>query len=101
MAILAECPLCHKKQGTENQTCSCGGWLIKRQGGKQVRNPKTRYWIKFRLPNGTQRKEYVGTSIDVARDADSKRRVQKREKRIFDMLPEANMSFLELTEWYC
>jgi integrase len=66
-----------------------------------VRNPKTRYWIKFRIPGGAQRKEYVGTSIDEARDADSKRRVQKREKRIFDMLPEANMTFEELTTWYC
>lgn len=98
--VLAECPLCHKKQSTDNQDCSCGGWLIKRQGAKKVRNSKTRYWIKFRLPDGTQRKEYVGMSITEAEDADGKRRVQKRENRIFDMLPESKLTFNELTGWY-
>ena len=39
MAVLAECPICHKKQTIKNADCECGRWLIRRQNGKQVRNP--------------------------------------------------------------
>jgi integrase len=42
----------------------------------------------------------VGDSVEEARDADGKRRVQKRENRIFEIMPEAKMSFQELTDWY-
>ena len=99
MAILAECPRCHNKQSTRNKTCSskngCGLDL-----DKAKRSKKVKYWIQYRLPGGKQRKEYVGTSIEEARDADGKRRGQKRENRIFDMVPEATMTFYELAEWY-
>lgn len=98
--VLAECPICHKKQSVKNNDCECGEWLVKKQNKKQVRNPKTRFWIKFRLPDGKQRKEYVSMSITEAQDADGKRRVQKRENRIFDMLPESKMTFSELADWY-
>jgi integrase len=66
-----------------------------------------RYWISYRLPNGKQRRESVASfenlnpySIEDARDAESKRKVQRREKRIFEMLPETHMTFSELAEWY-
>lgn len=95
MAILAECPVCHKKQKVTNKVCDCGTGF-----DKAKKSGKVRYWIQFRLPGGKQRKEYVGTSIEEARDADGKRRVQKRENRIFDILPEAKMTFEELTNWY-
>jgi integrase len=42
----------------------------------------------------------VGFSIKEAQDAEGKRRSQKRENRIFDVKPEANMTFNELTKWY-
>jgi integrase len=58
------------------------------------------YWITYRLPGGKQKREVIGTSIEEARDADGKRRVQKREHRIFEILPEANMTFEELGNWY-
>ena len=95
MAILAECPICHKKQGVKNKLCSCGEDLDKAKRSKRVR-----YWIKYRMPGGKQRKEAVGYSIEEARDADGKRRVQKREKRTFDIKPEAKMTFKQLGEWY-
>lgn len=95
MAILAECPICHKKQSAKNRLCSCGEDLVKAKRSKKVR-----YWIQYRFPGGKQRKEFVGDSIEEARDAEGKRRSQKRENRIFDMLPEAKMTFSELTEWY-
>ena len=95
MAVLAECPICHKKQGAKNKLCACGEDLDKAKRSKRVR-----YWIKYRLPGGKQRKEAVGYSVEEARDADGKRRVQKREKRIFDIKPEAKMTFKQLGEWY-
>ncbi len=42
----------------------------------------------------------MGFSIDEARDAMGKRRGQKRENRLFDILPESKMTFLDLTDWY-
>jgi integrase len=58
------------------------------------------YWIVYRLPGGKQKKEIIGVSIEEVRDANAKRRVQKREKRIFDAKLEAKMTFKELTDWY-
>jgi integrase len=95
MAILAECPRCRKKQATKNKACKCGADL-----DKLKRSKKVRYWIDFKIPGGKVRQEPVGYSIEEARDADGKRRVQKRENRIFDMLPESNMTFKDLSEWY-
>jgi integrase len=95
MAILAECPACHKKQSNKNKVCPCGQDL-----DKAKRSKKVRYWISYRLPNGKQRRESVGFSIEEARDAEGKRRSQKRENRIFDMLPESKMTFNELAKWY-
>ena len=42
----------------------------------------------------------IGTSIEEARDAEGKRRTQKRENRIFDILMDSKVSFDELTAWY-
>ena len=101
MAILAECPFCHKKQATKNKLCSCGADLEKLKRSKKVR-----YWISYRLPGGKQRREPVNGesvnpySIESAREMHSKRVVQKKEKRIFDIKLDTNMTFNELAEWY-
>ncbi len=59
------------------------------------------------MPDGSQRRQAVGSlegldpySIEDARDADSKRKVQKRENQIFDIKPESKMTFQELANWY-
>jgi integrase len=104
MGVLAECPDCRNKQAAKNKVCKCGADL-----DKAKRSKKVPYWINYRIPVGKdeegktiykQRREAIGKSIEKARDADGKRRVQKRENRIFDMLPESNMAFQELTDWY-
>ena len=95
MGILAECPVCHRKQGTSNRLCNCGEDLVKAKKSKRVH-----YWISYRLHGDKQRRECVGTSIEEAKDAFGKRRSQKRENSIFDIKPDAKMSFNELTEWY-
>jgi len=102
MAILAECPVCHRKQSVKNKKCSCGVQLDEAKKTKKVR-----YWISYRTRDGKQRRESVGAfkdldafSIDDAVDAMAKRRVQKRERKLFDELPETTMTFTELTKWY-
>jgi integrase len=95
MAILAECPFCRKKQSIRNKNCICGGDL-----DRAKRSKKVKYWINYRLPGGKQRRELVGFSVEEARDAEGKRRSQKRENRFFDMLPESKMTFDELAKWY-
>jgi len=95
MAILQECPICHKRHKVTKNKCSCGENLEKARRAQRVK-----YYISFRLPNGTQRRELVGNSIAEAYDADGKRRVQKRENRIFDILPDAKITFEKLTAWY-
>jgi integrase len=101
MAILAECPFCHKKQSAKNKLCKCGADLEKLKRSKKVK-----YWISYRLPGGTQRREAVSGegvnsySIESAREMHSKRVVQKKENKIFDTKPDSNMAFNELAEWY-
>jgi integrase len=43
----------------------------------------------------------VGRSIEAARDADSKRRVQRRENRFLDILIDSKITFNDLSAWYC
>lgn len=95
MSILIECPICHKKHATKNKLCECGQDL-----DKAKRSKKARFWISYRMPAGKQRREFVGGSIEEARDADGKRRGQKREGRIFEMLPDSKLTFNEIAKWY-
>jgi hypothetical protein len=101
MAILAECPYCHKKQSARNKQCNCGADL-----DKLKRSQKVKYWISYRLPGGKQRREPVEGeelnpySIENAREMHSKRVVQKKENRVFDILPESKMTFKGLAGWY-
>ena len=94
MAILAECPVCHNRQSVRNKVCSCGENLEKAKRSNRVQYSIV-YWLR-----GKQKRETIGTSIEEARDADGKRKVQKRENRIFDILPQANMTFEDLSGWY-
>lgn len=96
MAILAECPICHKKQKVANKVCDCGEKLDKAKRSKRVR-----FWITYRLPGGKQRREAVGFSVEDARTAEGKRKAQKYENpRILQKVPEEKMTFQELTDWY-
>ena len=74
MAILAECPICRSKQKLTNKNCKCGEDLAKAKRSKRVK-----YHISYRLPNGKQRREVVGYSIEDARAAEGKRKAQKKE----------------------
>jgi integrase len=97
MAILAECPLCRRRQAVRNKVCICGQDL---DGAKRAKRVKYHiiYWL-----HGKQKQELIGHSIEDARNANSARRTQKRENKLEDMLEvqaEGKMTFNQLTEWY-
>jgi integrase len=104
MAILAECPLCHRKQAVKNRNCvGCESDLVKPKRGGKVR-----YWIHYRVPGGKQRWEFVGNlpdgrpaGIEEARAAEGKRKAQKFENPgVLEKVPAEKMTFTELAEWY-
>jgi len=102
MAILQECPYCHRKQALKHKQCSCGGDLDKAKKARKVR-----YWINYRQPDGKQKRAYVGSfkdlngnSIEDARKANSKFEVNKAEKRLLDIKQDTEMTFQQLSDWY-
>jgi integrase len=102
MGILAQCPNCRNRQSARNKVCKCGQDLDKAKRGQRVK-----YWIIYRMPDGKQRKEYVGSfeelngySIEDARTAESKRKTQKKENRLLDIKLDSKLTFGELTKWY-
>jgi integrase len=96
MAILAECPTCHKKQAVKNRICVCGADLVK---AKKLQ--KVRYWVNYRLPDGKQRREAAGYLIEEAKAAEGKRKAQKYENPgILEKVPGEKMTFTELSKWY-
>ena len=97
MTILAECPICHRKKASKNRFCGnehCGEDLRKAKSSKRVR-----YWIDYRV-NGLHKREPVGFKLTDAQDAESKRRVQKRENKFFEILKDSKITFEDLTKWY-
>ena len=95
MGILAECPICRRRQSLRKKICLCGEDLDKAKRSKRVR-----YWINYRFHGGKQRRELVGFSISEARDADGKRRAEKREGKLFEIKPDIKMTFKGLSDWY-
>lgn len=95
MAILQECPICHKKHKATKNKCSCGENLQTARKSERVK-----YHVTYRLPSGKQRRELVGTSLSDAYAADGKKKGLKRENKLFDVLPDSKMPFKELSEWF-
>jgi hypothetical protein len=96
MAILAECPICHRKQSTKKKTCSCGENLDKAKRSGRV---------KFHVVQRVQGKQIWKLaddpfSIESAKACEGKRKGQKAEGRILDILREAKITFSELMKWY-
>jgi hypothetical protein len=62
------------------------------------------YWVAYRVLGGKQKFGKMtggnANSIEYAKDVESKRKVQKRENRIFDVKLESKMTLKELTDWY-
>lgn len=95
MAILAECPFCHRKQSLKRKKCSCGADL-----DQVKRTQKVRYWIDYRDDTGKHRRTPEGFSIEDAKAADGKVKGKKREGSILEITNEARTTYSELVEWY-
>jgi len=67
----------------KNRLCSCGADLL-----KENRLRKVRYWVIYRLADGSQRKEFVRLpdgrpgGIEEAKATEGKHRAQKKENPI-------------------
>jgi integrase len=97
MSVLAECPICHKKQSLRNRLCACGEDIVKAK-----RSERVRYWMSYRLPGGKQVRKIEGSGFSLTDTiaAEGKTKALKVENRILDIKPEAKMTFNELTKWY-
>ena len=111
MAVLIECPRCHRKLSTKSKVCS----TKQRQGcnldlEKAKRAGSVVYWIAYRLPHEkTPRWEKIvddkgKSKLDDAIAAMGKRKAQKTEgtlKKILDIKkPQDEITFQQLTTWY-
>ena len=65
---------------------------------KAKKAQRVKYWITYRVPGGRQIWEPVGNLIEDARAADGKRKGEKKENRIFDILPDSKITFNELAK---
>jgi integrase len=104
MAILAECPVCRRKQAVTHKACSCGVNLDAEKKSKKVK-----YHVVYRLPDGKQVWRGLASfencdpcSISDARKVEAKFNVCKKENKleVFDVRPEATMTFKQLSDWY-
>lgn len=103
MAILAECPVCHKKHSVKAKACPCGANL-----DNEKKNKKVRYHIVYRQ-EGKQVWRSLSTfkdcnaySITDANNVQAKFNVCKHENRleVFDVKPGTSMTFSDLAKWY-
>jgi len=101
MGVLAECPVCHTKQSTKNKKCKCGQDM---DAAKKKANFK--YWIDYVVKGKAYRisvdtiEGLDGSKISDAKTALAKRKVQKHEKREFEMVRGHDLTFNDLFKWY-
>jgi len=104
MAILAECPRCHRKQSIRNKKCKkCDVDLDTQKEQKKVRyhvvgriDGKQRWWSLSSFENVDP------FSLDDAKDVEAQLRVSKREGKldVFEVRKETTITFKELATWY-
>ena len=87
MAVMQQCPECHRRSTLKRDECVCGYDLA--TGRK---NQKVRYYSVYRKPEGGKMKqvvEFAGYKRKEASASDGKRRGQVKENRILETMPVA------------
>ncbi len=102
MAVLQECsnPKCRKKQSLNYSDKEGGGPRKKCTACGKALGKGTKFHIRYYDDNGRQRQEFVGFSRTDAKKAMAKRETQKGDGTLWEALPEANMTFGDLEDWY-
>ena len=95
MSILAECPICRKKQSLRNKLCSCGENL-----DKAKKSGRVRLWITYYLPGNKKRWELAGESLDDAKSLEADRRLLKKSGRLPEVMRGSKLTFKGLADWY-
>ncbi|MCP4160578.1 MAG: site-specific integrase [Deltaproteobacteria bacterium] len=94
MSVSQECPICKIRCSLKNNKCKCGEDLKKARRSKRVK-----FYVYYTI-KGKQYLECYQYSLDKAKAADGKIKGLKKEGRILDIIPEAKITFQELTDWY-
>ena len=77
MAILAECPQCHRRRSTKHKLCACGLDLV---GAEQ--SGHVRFWVNYALHDGKYRREPVGFSFTEAAAIEKEKQEAARQIRL-------------------
>jgi integrase len=91
VAKLAECPVCHQKQGVKNKKCRCGCDL-----SAAKKNKKVRYWDDYRV-NGKQVRQFIGMSIEEAHFNSAQNAIAKAQGH--DPADD-NTTVSDIVKWY-
>jgi integrase len=92
MAMLQECPKCHKRFSLKSKTCSCGFRFAKTAGKI--------YWIEFYV-DGRRRRERIGPNKQAAEQRLRDVLNRRTEGRYIDKAKNTRVTFDELAKWYC
>ena len=92
MAMLQECPKCHKRYGLKSKTCSCGFRFAKTAGKI--------YWIEFYV-DGRRRRERIGPNKQAAEQRLRDVLNRRTEGRYIEKAKNTRVTFDELAKWYC
>jgi len=93
--ILAECPICRKKQAIRNKLCACGNDL-----DKAKRNGKIRFWLNYRLAGGKQRREPAGETLAAAEIKKGEVLKQVQQGTLPEIAINKKLTMQELVDWH-
>ena len=101
MGILSECPACRRKQSNRiKNVCVVRAWIRPSDPGAWNTGSITACRAGNNAGKRGGDEGSMRQFIEDARTALSKRIVQKKEKRVLDMLPESQITFNDLADWY-
>lgn len=92
--IMAQCPICRRKQAVKNKVCKCGENL-----DKAKKNGRVKYYIAYYIGKKLIR-EMVGTSYADAVAAEGKRNAQKAEGLKILNKKDRAVTFNQIKEWF-
>jgi len=92
MAMLQECPKCHKRYSLKRKTCSCGFRFAKTSGKI--------YWIEYYV-DGRRRRERIGPNKQAAEQRLRDVLNRRTEGRYIEKAKNIRVTFDEVAKWYC
>lgn len=92
MAMLQECPKCHKRYSLKRKTCSCGFRFAKTSGKI--------YWIEYYV-DGRRKRERIGPNKQAAEQRLRDVLNRRTEGRYIEKAKNIRVTFDDVAKWYC